>query len=1043
MKTNGDPSQSAWNRYDKWNSAIAQVVFGEHAAGQPVYLDLEADILARIAKDAGCRVGAEPDEELIEVVKATLSPADSSTGVFGGHIAQAFLWELGGSSKPPPCIAVLAVLSLVAEQMKQTEEFAGSNYYGRLLQMLDINREIRDRVEREFRKETPSLWNTLNRWLEECNGRRGLPTAVAFDRRRYIGLPLSQALIRAQDRVKLPIMFTQFGLQPGQRLSVQAMQQLLEDWLPRSQVTQSLKRLWSKRPSRERISEVACAELEGWDGTLSSEDRAAVHKHHDSLFLAAELRAHPRRTIELILVTRQRGHEDSRLLALTSEASGTAHAALGRLGEEMRLQLIPGTSWESIEPSHLVSCPELLIANVSVADPAGSVTYARRAKRLILLKRHEGDNLFIEARRAELLETYLILVASDFADSARKVLKLVARGGYRELAHDTLRGLPRGWTAFQNVQLERVPSTSIEDLRPLKPLARTHLALGAGLPLPGMNVWHSNRLPELRVVVDEHNGTTNVAHVRAVPIRYLDDREVVDVLLAEVEGAGIVDLSGISALRDGDFRIVVTCPPKGRTVATAVLRARSGSWPRRLLEGEKPLIGHEVLNQRVLAPFGRSVVEPDHETIGLVGALLNGRLPPLAKKPAETSSPMPAQPGVLVEELENDEWDLSDRIANHGEEDLPICFQRAHHIWLCPETLGKLAGYMVCKDCGLEQWWDPRRKRRTKKRAPDTVTQDEIASASRHQSLPTISEEGKADMELVLDALSYAKTGSWRSLRSITAPIDDAPWFAHEATRRLEALGHIQLEIDDKNILPKRWSIAPSTIVEPELGPCFLAGSRSARLIQAVSELVEVLEGEVHIVPQPNGPKVVEIHRLETEELTLLVEEINEKGDLELALSIRPASRIAAMLPSLSTIRRSLPELTTTAARLERLDLSSGRWVSADQMDQAGAYRLRSRPWVYAVVPKPAAREQRSVVADVRLAKHLAASDASFALVGYDELSRTLLASAGAPLPGLLERAAVLCSGRLPTQRPDRTLAYERVPLEIAEAIWAAFAIGD
>ena len=38
---------------------------------------------------------------------------------------------------------------------------------------------------------------------------------------------------------------------------------------------------------------------------------------------------------------------------------------------------------------------------------------------------------------------------------------------------------------------------------------------------------------------------------------------------------------------------------------------------------------------------------------------------------------------------------------------------------------------------------------------------------------------------------------------------------------------------------------------------------------------------------------------------------------------------------------------------------------------------------------------------------------------------RTLLASAGAPLPGLLERAAVLCSGRLPTRRPDGTLAYE------------------
>ena len=91
---------------------------------------------------------------------------------------------------------------------------------------------------------------------------------------------------------------------------------------------------------------------------------------------------------------------------------------------------------------------------------------SRRAKRLILLKRHEADHLFVEARRAELLETYLVLVISDLVDATREVLKSAARAGFRELDHESLRGLPRGWTAFQNVQLERVPSTSIDDLTP-------------------------------------------------------------------------------------------------------------------------------------------------------------------------------------------------------------------------------------------------------------------------------------------------------------------------------------------------------------------------------------------------------------------------------------------------------------------------------------------------------------------------------------------------------------------------------------------------
>ena len=232
MSPNGNPVDTAWARYETLNYAIAEEVFSEGAAGRPVYLDLEPDILARIAERMGDSTATEPDELVWEVVGATLADPAGPTGVFSGHIERAWLWELGGRSTPPPCIGLLAALSLVAERMKQTEEFAGSNYYGRLLQAFNIDGEFGDRVGRDFRQETPLLWNTLNRWLEESNGRRGLPTAVAFDRRRFIGLPLSQALVRAQDRTKLPVLFTQFGLQPGQRISVQAMQELLAEWMP-------------------------------------------------------------------------------------------------------------------------------------------------------------------------------------------------------------------------------------------------------------------------------------------------------------------------------------------------------------------------------------------------------------------------------------------------------------------------------------------------------------------------------------------------------------------------------------------------------------------------------------------------------------------------------------------------------------------------------------------------------------------------------------------------------------------------------------------
>ena len=249
-----------------------------------------------------------------------------------------------------------------------------------------------------------------------------------------------------------------------------------------------------------------------------------------------------------------------------------------------------------------------------------------------------------------------------------------------------------------------------------------------------------------------------------------------------------------------------------------------------------------------MTPFPRSIAETDPEAIKVVGALVDGEMRPASKKRADTAAPMPIRPGVLIEDTEKDGWDSLEAISESAADDLPICFTRAYHHWLCAQQHGKEPVHSICKDCGREKWWEPKRESRTRKRPPNHRTQGGAASATTHQPLPTISQADKADMELVLDALSYARTGSWRSLRAMTAPIDDALWFAHETARRLEALGHIQLEVDEKCLLPKRWSIAPSTIVVPELGPCFLAGSRSARLVHAIAARGDYIDRRENVI---------------------------------------------------------------------------------------------------------------------------------------------------------------------------------------------------
>ena len=53
MRSMGSRVDIAWERYERLNVAIAAEVFGEAAGGRPVYLDLEPEVLARIAERMG------------------------------------------------------------------------------------------------------------------------------------------------------------------------------------------------------------------------------------------------------------------------------------------------------------------------------------------------------------------------------------------------------------------------------------------------------------------------------------------------------------------------------------------------------------------------------------------------------------------------------------------------------------------------------------------------------------------------------------------------------------------------------------------------------------------------------------------------------------------------------------------------------------------------------------------------------------------------------------------------------------------------------
>jgi hypothetical protein len=84
--------------------------------------------------------------------------------------------------------------------MRGDPNFGSNNYYGRLVQLLQIDpktdKKAAKKIEGAFRQDSLELWNGLNSWLHDQDGALGTPTAYSFDWRAYVGVPISQALLR-------------------------------------------------------------------------------------------------------------------------------------------------------------------------------------------------------------------------------------------------------------------------------------------------------------------------------------------------------------------------------------------------------------------------------------------------------------------------------------------------------------------------------------------------------------------------------------------------------------------------------------------------------------------------------------------------------------------------------------------------------------------------------------------------------------------------------------------------------------------------------
>jgi len=862
-----------WERYDRWNLAVADEFFVGRYGGRPVYLDLEDDALERIKASAGDE--GDASDALVAAVRPSIR-LHCRGALFGAHAARLRGWRSSDTDRPPPVIALLALLSLVAERMHRDHEFRATNYYGRFTTLCGgdaADAHLRTKVIRGFALHSGELWTGLNRWLDADPEARGLPTAFSFDHRVYVGRPLSQALVRDSDRNALRLLFSDIGFRPGQVVAIEDMVRILETWLPGSPVSQTLRRLASDADVLTRVAEVACGELESWSGEVTSERGLGGSR----VALTATIRRLPRRSLKLsaAVVVGPDVHD----LEPGPACDEAGRAALGSANGQGRLLEPDPSGWR---PIGQLGIADLLISRFEVM--AGGAVLRREARPVVVLARDELSTVFREVERVRLGSEHLLLAVDAVRSRLERELDAVAREGWRP--HEELPGLPVGWVLYEGVEVIAISDTEAPDLGVLVPVAWTELTLEGGLKLPGRSTWHALAPPELRASAPAGRQLSAALFEEVAEV---NSESAVAIEMADGDLAG-EDLEGVDGLADGERLVETLSTFEGAAIiALDDLELSSGNYRVRLIDthDDRPLSATSLRLRSADASLERSRLSapargPDHGPLWALSASLD------------------ADDSEAIDDDVPTDAQAEEESALEATVPVPRCYISGAHYFVLEAAGRDRPAYGAttggtCRHCGLEKRFPARP---TSSRAAGHRSVHRRRGSSR-PTVPPRREGELVDGELLLDALSALRHGSGAELLRMFERSDSPSLRTATALRELSALGHVEVALDDQ-LRPVQWAVRATTlVVADEL--CFLIGERSEKTLHELGRIVHTSWEDQGAAP---ARILADIGLTEAEDIAA---RLGERLGRDVQVSVQPAVALAAHLPSLWDLRTRLP----------------------------------------------------------------------------------------------------------------------------------------
>lgn len=998
--TSGTSSRRAptTDNYLGWNHEIAREFFKPGQLGTQIYLELTPERTGRLAETMGLKSDAVRDG-LIDSVEPRLYSRDSENRrLFGWFDDMLEEWERSDRSAnvPPPIVGLLVVFSMAAESLDSHDDSSSSanTYYPQLTELLRLPSAQRTRVGDSFRRSVERYKEALDGWLELHHGELGEMSSLPTVNFRYVGIPISQVLLRRSERDNLRHMFTVAMFQPGVAADEVTLEDAIETWVDSGQATHRLSDIWSRESLREAVTAIAANELLSWTG-----DTAASR---------TETRT---RGLRLMTWQSRRGIRTTVKFGLFRDSESAAATTWSvRIGPAEfsvpTVELSPGNFGIRLDKV-VDDVAEILEKVVIVTDETGG-TFERHPDPVVVLEFDRRTERFVESESTNFDSSYQFLVRTAIDRLQAKTLEFFT-ALTEPVKGSAPSGLPAGWTIFSPVRFRATagfvdPQSVFGSLRRAIPRAPRRLTFTEGVKIPGRNTFYSSLVPP-KIVVGEPPEDSRIS----VELPVVDGQAA----RTKIFGSTTEPFDLMRMLphppESGDYRVQLEMESVGsfRVLETKTLRLRSSDSADLSVQS-----GALVRSTDPLSAL-RPVLYTPNVIVGAVGAKSY-------VQPADIRSFPPVEPMWSFPRYKYQSPDQAQpRDASTME-----CIRTGIHRIEVKEVRGGRFQRQTSVCCGRVKITPTNARRRDRARSGRPIAElarsEQPIDAAAHAAIATA----------VLDSLRAAGSGSVRSLESLLSHVEEGDSTPYRRVLDLQSLGIIEVSYDE------RWKVASWSSVPPGLastpdGAVLMTGGWTRRQWREVDAIVTDESGTIE-TPEDFGRSIPLIRGCS-------LDTIREYEDTTRSLFIadNAASRLMRALPRISDVISQLP-LVDMHDEWDWAAYSScdSTWTPPEVRPNAPGFYRRSQHGTYEYALRTPTDVSRGVFrrTPVEFGKHAAAALNGSYHFTFNRSDNQVMVPLGARLPGMYERAIVMCSGKLPEALDDdpTTLVYSDVPDDIA-----------